>query len=400
MTPSLGMAVFSVRKLFGVRIGVCDVREMLQFRAVFGVPPTLVNVYPLCSRDCRCWPIFDVRETMKAVCLSAPGEIALVDLPEQRRGRDEVLVRVRSAGICGSDIGAYKGVNPLVSYPRIIGHEVAGEVVEVAPDETLFKAGERVIIEPYVYCGKCYPCSIGHTNCCEHLTVRGVHIDGGMAEYISHPRHLLHKVPEGIPWHLAPLAEPLVIAMHAVRQAEVKAGQHIVITGAGQIGLLAAQYALTLGAIPVIVDPVDARLSLAHALGVAHTLNPTGADVLAVIQTLTQGRMAEAVIECSGAAPAIRSALDYVSYAGHIALVGWPKAEIPLPTAFFTKKELTVRGSRNSVGQFPESLRLIAEGKIDVGALLTCTVPLAETPAVVADISEHPEKYLKVTCVF
>ena len=132
---------------------------------------------------------------MKTVCLKSPGDISLVDIPAQQRGENEVLIKVRSAGICGSDIGAYKGVNPLVSYPRVIGHEVAGEVVEVAADESEFKVGDRVILEPYVYCGKCYPCSIGHTNCCENLTVRGVHIEGGMAEYVSHPRGLLHKVP-------------------------------------------------------------------------------------------------------------------------------------------------------------------------------------------------------------
>lgn len=336
---------------------------------------------------------------MKTVCLKQPGDISLVDVPEQRREPGQVLIKVRSAGICGSDIGAYKGVNPLVSYPRVIGHEIAGEVVEVADDEQEFKVGDRVILEPYVYCGKCYPCSIGHTNCCENLTVRGVHIEGGMAEYVSHPRHLLHKVPAGIPWHLVPMAEPLVIAMHAVQQAEVAAGQHVVVTGAGQIGLLAAQYALTLGAVPIVVDPVDERLALARSLGVAHTVNPAGADAVAGILSITGGRMAEAVIECSGDARAIRGAVDYVSYAGHIALVGWPKGDIPMPTALFTKKELTVRGSRNSVGQFPESLRLIAEGKVNVEALLTRTVSMDETPAIVADIAAHPEKYLKVTCV-
>ena len=336
---------------------------------------------------------------MKTVCLKQPGDISLVDVPEQRREPGQVLIKVRSAGICGSDIGAYKGVNPLVSYPRVIGHEIAGEVVEVADDEQEFKVGDRVILEPYVYCGKCYPCSIGHTNCCENLTVRGVHIEGGMAEYVSHPRHLLHKVPAGIPWHLVPMAEPLVIAMHAVQQAEVAAGQHVVVTGAGQIGLLAAQYALTLGAVPIVVDPVDERLALARSLGVAHTVNPAGADAVAGILSITGGRMAEAVIECSGDARAIRGAVDYVSYAGHIALVGWPKGDIPMPTALFTKKELTVRGSRNSVGQFPESLRLIAEGKVNVEALLTKTVSMDETPAIVADIAAHPEKYLKVTCV-
>ncbi len=337
---------------------------------------------------------------MKTVLLKKPGDIRIGEAEKPTRVADQVLIKVRSAGICGSDIGAYKGVNPLVSYPRVIGHEIAGEVIEVADDEVELMPGDRVILEPYVYCGHCYPCSIGHTNCCENLTVRGVHIEGGMAEYVSHPRHLLHKVPDSIPWALVPMAEPLVIAMHAVQQAETKAGQHLVITGAGQIGLLAAQYALTLGALPIVVDPVDARLALAKTLGIVHTINPVATDALEAIRAITEGRMAEVVIEASGDARAIRGAIDYVAYAGHIALVGWPKNEIALPTALLTKKELTVRGSRNSVGQFPESLRLIAEGKVNVAALLTTTVSMDETPAMVADIAEHPDRYLKVTCLF
>ena len=337
---------------------------------------------------------------MKSVCLKRPGEIVLADIPKTRRGSGEILLKVRSAGICGSDIGAYKGVNPLVSYPRIIGHEIAGEVVEVPEEEVDLKPGDRVILEPYVYCGHCYPCSIGHTNCCENLTVRGVHIEGGMAEYVSHPRHLLHRVPDNIPWAIVPMAEPLVIAMHAIKQAQTRAGEHVVISGAGQIGLLAAQYAATIGAIAIIVDPVDERLALARALGVAHTINPASSDALAEIKTITKGRMAEVVIEASGDARAIRGAIDYVSYAGRISLVGWPKGDIALPTALITKKELTVRGSRNSVGQFPESLRLISEGKINVSALLTKSVTIDETPATVVDIAEHPERYLQVTCLF
>jgi 2-desacetyl-2-hydroxyethyl bacteriochlorophyllide A dehydrogenase len=336
---------------------------------------------------------------MKSVCIKRPGEIAIVELPEPKREADGVLIRVKSAGICGSDIGAYKGENPMVSYPRVIGHEIAGEVIGTADDETEFKIGDRVIVEPYVYCGACYPCSIGHTNCCEKLAVRGVHVEGGMAEVISHPRHLLHKLPENLPWRLAPMAEPLVIAMHAVRQSEVASGQRVVVTGSGSIGLLAAQYATVLGAIPIVVDPVEERLALARSLGVAHTVNPAARDVAAAIFALTEGRMAEAVVECSGAASAIRGAVDYVSHAGHVSLVGWPKGDIPMPTALFTRKELTVRGSRNSVGQFPESIRLITEGRVDVEALLTKTVPLDEAPAVVADIAAHPENYLKVICV-
>ena len=335
---------------------------------------------------------------MKSICLEKPGEISLMEIPAPKRQGDEVLIKVKSAGICGSDIGAYRGVNPLVSYPRIIGHEVAGEVVEVPANQTDFYVGDRVIIEPYIYCGKCYPCSIGHTNCCENLTVRGVHIDGGMAEYIVHPAHLLHKVPQNIPWHLVPMAEPLVISMQAVKQAEVKAGEHVVITGAGQIGLLAAQYALTLGAIPILIDPVDERLQLATRLGVKHTINPVAEDSLASIKAITCGRMAEAVIEASGDARAIRNAVDCVSYAGRISLVGWPKDEIKLPTGLFTKKELTIRGSRNSVGQFAESLRLIGEGRVNVEALITRTVSMQDAPEIIADIAAHPARYLKVIC--
>jgi L-gulonate 5-dehydrogenase len=337
---------------------------------------------------------------MKAVRLKGPGEIFLADIPAASRGKDQILVKVRSAGICGSDIGAYKGVNPLVSYPRIIGHEIAGEVVEVPDDETGLVPGDRVVLEPYIYCGDCYPCSIGHTNCCENLTVLGVHIDGGMAEYISHPRHLVHKAPTTIPWELLPLAEPLVIAMHAVKQPKLQAGEHVVITGCGQIGLLCALYALIVGAIPVVVDPVKERLVRAKSLGVPFVIDPSSEDSVALIREITHGRMAEVVIEASGDARAVRNSIDYVAYAGRISFVGYSKADTPMPTSLFTKKELTIVGSRNSVGMFPESLRLIAQGKVDVSALLTRTVAIEETPATVADIAEHPDRYLKVTCLF
>ena len=337
---------------------------------------------------------------MKSVRLNRPGEIFLADIPAAVRGKDQILVKVRSAGICGSDIGAYKGVNPLVTYPRIIGHEIAGEVVEVPDDEIALVPGDRVVLEPYVYCGNCYPCSIGHTNCCENLTVLGVHIDGGMAEYIAHPRHLVHKAPNNVPWELLPLAEPLVIAMHAVHQPKLVAGEHVVITGCGQIGLLCALYALIVGAVPIVVDPVKERLDRAKSLGVPHVIDPVGEDSVARIREITGGRMAEVVIEASGDARAVRNSIDYVSYAGRISFVGYSKADTPLPTSLFTKKELTIVGSRNSVGRFPESLRLIAEGKVDVSALLTKTVSMEDTPATLVDIAEHPDRYLKVTCLF
>ncbi|MDU4961874.1 MAG: zinc-binding alcohol dehydrogenase family protein [Sporomusaceae bacterium] len=337
---------------------------------------------------------------MKAIYLQKPGDIRVAQIPDPEQQPGHITVRVKSAGICGSDIGAYRGVNPLVSYPRVIGHEIAGEVVGVDAAETEFAIGERVILEPYVYCGHCYPCSIGHTNCCENLTVLGVHIDGGMSEYFSHPRHLVHKVPDAIPWEHVPMAEPLGISMHAVNRPQVKAGEHVVISGSGPIGLLAAQMALTLNAVPIMVDLVEERLELARSLGVPHTVNLAAVDPVEAIRQITNGRMAEVVIEASGAEKAIRGAIDYVSYAGRISLVGWPKQEVSLPTALFTKKELTIVGSRNAVGTFPKCLQLIAEKKIQVEPLITKVVPFDEIPAAVKDLSDHPEKYLKVIGMF
>lgn len=336
---------------------------------------------------------------MKAIYLEAPGNIKVAEVPYPQRGEDEILIKVRSVGICGSDIGAYMGTNPLVKYPRIIGHEVAGEVVEVSESETYFAIGDRVVLEPYVYCGKCYPCQNSRTNCCENLTVLGVHIDGAMSEYFSHPRKLVHKVPDNIPWNLLPMAEPLTISMHAVLRSRLKKGEHVVLTGSGPIGLLAAQFALTLEAVPIVVDPVEERLEFASRLGVKHTINPLKEDAVEAIKAITAGSMAEVVIEASGNAAAIRSSIDYVSYAGRISLVGWPKNEIALPTAMFTKKELDIIGSRNSFDAFPESIRLISENKVDVASVITKTISFEDLPSVVHDISVHPGNYLKVIAV-
>lgn len=334
---------------------------------------------------------------MKAVYLKAPDDVFIHDIPYPVRKENEVLIKVRAVGICGSDIGAFRGTNPLVSYPRIIGHEIGGEVVEAPENDRGIKAGDRVVLEPYVYCGSCYPCSIDRTNCCEGLTVLGVHIHGGMSEQFSHPIELVHKVPDNIPWEQVPMAEPLTIALHGIHRAGLKEGEHIAITGSGPIGLLAAECALVYGAIPIVIDPVDERLKLARDLGVKHTINPVKEDAVERIKEITNGRMAEAAMEASGAAAAVRSTIDYVSYAGRIALTGWPKNEVPLPTFLITKKELDVRGARNSAWEFPEAMKLISEGKVNVAPLISKTVSLDDIPQAVRDLSDHPEKYLKIT---
>ncbi len=336
---------------------------------------------------------------MKAIVIHRPQEISLAEVSNPERKENEVLIKVRGMGICGSDIAAYKGINPLVTYPRIIGHEIAGEVLEAPRGETEIRPGDRVVIEPYVYCGNCYPCMNKRTNCCEHLTVRGVHIDGGMSEFCFHPRHLVHKVSADASWKHLAMVEPLTIAVHAVKRARLARGEHLVVTGSGPIGLLAAQYALVVGAVPIVVDPIDERLAFARSLGIPHGINPFKENAVEGIKEITGGRMAEAVVEASGSDAAIRSSIDYVAYSGRISLVGWPKGEVSLMTAMVTKKELDVRGSRNSFQDFPESIDLIVGNKIDVTALVTRTASFEEVPEFVKEIAAYPEKFMKVVAL-
>lgn len=205
---------------------------------------------------------------MWGIKIEKPWEVACVEIDKPVPKEREALIKVRSAGICGSDIGAFRGTNPLVSYPRVIGHEIAGEIISIPENnERGLKAGDHVIADPYLYCGSCYPCSIGRTNCCTDLKVLGVHVEGGMAEYFTHPADMLWKLPERMPWELAPMAEPLTIALHGIHRGRLKAGEHVAIIGAGPIGILAAMSALAYGAEPIMIDLVDERLQEAKDLG-------------------------------------------------------------------------------------------------------------------------------------
>ncbi|MDL2217175.1 zinc-binding alcohol dehydrogenase family protein [Christensenellaceae bacterium OttesenSCG-928-M15] len=333
---------------------------------------------------------------MKAVNLQSPNTIGIKALDPPKRSASEALIKIRAGGICGSDIGAFRGTNPLVSYPRIIGHEIAGEIVEIGENSKALKAGDRVVLDPYLYCGHCYPCSIKRTNCCESLRVLGVHVDGGMAEYFTHPAEMLVKIPDGMPFEIAPLSEPLTIALHAIHRTRVRAGQHVAINGAGAIGILMALCAIAYGAEPILIDPVEKRLEYAKTLGVKHTIPLNEGPATAKIRDITNGRMAEVVMEASGANSAIRSTLDMVSHAGVIALTGWPKTETPLPTDVITRKEIDIVGCRTSAGEFEEALSLMISGRVKADAVMSKVIPFEEVPEAVRELSAHPDRYLKI----
>lgn len=340
------------------------------------------------------------RLSLKVICMREPGKIGLKEIDMPIRKPNEALIRIRAAGICGSDIGAYRGTNNLVTYPRVIGHEIAGEIVEIGENGKGLKPGDRVIVDPYLYCGHCYPCSLSRTNCCEDLKVLGVHVDGGMAEYLVHPSSMLVKVPDSLSWEHIPLAEPLTIALHAVHRSHLKVGEHIAVNGAGAIGLLIALCARAYGAVPIVVDVVQERLDFANGIGIKNTVNSTREDLLETIKMMTNGRMAEVVAEASGANQAIRNTLFMASYAGRIVLTGWPKNETSLPTDLITKKELDIVGARTSAGEFEEAIALMVGGKVNAQAVLSKVITFDDIPGMVAEQSDYPDRYLKINALF
>ena len=334
---------------------------------------------------------------MKAIKLAEPWNISCVEMEKPTPKEGEALIKVVAAGICGSDIGAFRGTNGLVSYPRVIGHELAG-IVESIPENNKngIKVGDRVVVDPYLYCGHCYPCSIGRTNCCTDLKVLGVHVDGGMAEYYCHPADMLIKIPEGMTWEQAAMAEPLTISLHGIHRGGLKAGEFCAIYGAGPIGLVAGMVAEAYGAHAIVIDLVQERLDFAKKVGIEYVINSGKEDPIAKVAEITGGMMAQRVMECTGANPCVRGCLDLVSNAGRITLTGWPKKETSLPTDVITKKEVDIRGARTSAGEFQEALELIATKRVDMDQILTKTVTMDEAPATIVDIEKNPGNYMKV----
>ena len=334
---------------------------------------------------------------MKAIKLAEPWNISCVEMEKPTPKEGEALIKVVAAGICGSDIGAFRGTNGLVSYPRVIGHELAG-IVESIPENNKngIKVGDRVVVDPYLYCGHCYPCSIGRTNCCTDLKVLGVHVDGGMAEYYCHPADMLIKIPEGMTWEQAAMAEPLTISLHGIHRGGLKAGEFCAIYGAGPIGLVAGMVAEAYGAHAIVIDLVQERLDFAKKVGIEYVINSGKEDPIAKVAEITGGMMAQQVMECTGANPCVRGCLDLVSNAGRITLTGWPKKETSLPTDVITKQEVDIRGARTSAGEFQEALELIATKRVDMDQILTKTVTMDEAPATIVDIEKNPGNYMKV----
>lgn len=335
---------------------------------------------------------------MRTLSIFAPGNLVMEDLPRPQLTPGNAIVRIEMCGICGSDVTAYSGRNPTMRYPiHGLGHEGVGVIEEIGVNDRGLKVGDRVALEPYVPDFTCHMCRIGRFNNCADLHVCGVHKDGMMTEYFSHPIRLLYKLPDELDFLRAALVEPLTIGLHGATRARVTAGDKVVVFGAGTIGLMAAFGCLSYGATPILVDMVQERLDFARdQLGMPHVFNSRDGGVVEYLKEVTDGTMCQAMIDCTGAAPVLANMHDYVWHGGRIALVGWPHGPVTVNQTRLMQKEIDVCPCRNSCGKFPEAIRLIQADQLPIKKLITKTIRLEETESTIRDMMEHPGNYLKV----
>lgn len=312
---------------------------------------------------------------MKALQLAEPKRWTTVDIPEpQAPGPGEALLRVHRVGICGTDLGGYLGKMPFFSYPRIPGHELGVEVLAVGDGVTNVKPGDRCSVEPYLNCGHCYTCRRGHTNCCETNKTLGVMCDGGMTERIILPARKLHPSAK-LNFEQLALVETLAIGCHAVNRGHPKSDEHVLVIGAGPIGLSAIEFAKLAAKKTIVMDMNEQRLAFVREkMGVPDTIMAKGdGNELRQLAELTNGQLADVVIDATGSNKSMANALNYCAFKGRLVYVGITQAEISIPHApALHRRELDILASRNALpGDFTRIIKLIEDGKIDTRPWIT-----------------------------
>ena len=326
---------------------------------------------------------------MRAAIFNAPHMIEVGEQPNPQPGPGEVLVSVQATGICAGDMYIYLGKNPYAQYPVIGGHEIAGTVMAVGEGVRNIEVGAQVVVEPFIGCGHCYPCRVGKPNCCANLRIIGIHQAGGFAEQVLAPAQNIHLVPAGLSPLFASFAEPVAIGVQACRRGQVSAADDVLILGCGPIGLALIEVARARGARVIATDIAESRLDFAASLGA--DVVKAGDELLPHILQRTNGEGMPVVIEATGNPKAMESTVDLVAAGGRIVIVGLVKegTMVNFPGLDFTRKEMTVVGSRASANCFPEALQLLAGGAIHYPQVATA-FEMWDAPAVFARLAADP----------
>ena len=306
----------------------------------------------------------------------------MASMPEPAIGPEEVLVRVKACGICGSDVHGFDGSTGRRVPPLVMGHEASGEVAALGTDVTDLAIGERVTFDSTIYCGRCFYCLRGEVNLCDNREVMGVspgtyRRHGAFADFVAVPRRIVYRLPDSIGFEQAALIEAVSVAVHGVSLIAPQAGGTAVVVGSGMIGLLTMQAARLAGCGRIIATDVDeGRLELARQAGAAETVNSRSQNAPEAVRRMTDGRGADVVLECVGLPATVRDAIASVRKGGRVALVGNVTPAVELPLQDVVSRQVRLQGSCASCGEYPAVIEMMAKGDIQVDSLISAVAPL------------------------
>ncbi|HLJ79621.1 MAG TPA: zinc-binding alcohol dehydrogenase family protein [Acidobacteriaceae bacterium] len=334
-------------------------------------------------------------EPVKAFVLRKPGEASIETIPDATAGPGEALLRVRRVGLCGTDLSSWRGKNPLVSYPRIPGHEIAATIVELPKGAAGLSVGMDVTLSPYKSCGACAACRNGRHNACLNNQTLGVQREGGMAELLPCPVEKLYAANLNLT-ELC-LVEPLTVGFHAVARGRVTNKDTVAIFGCGGVGLGAVAGAAHRGARVIGIDVEDDKLQIARQAGATELVNTRRQNAVEILREVTAGHGPDVVIEAIGLPETFRQAVDIVASTGRVVYIGYAKEPVRYETRFFVQKEVDIMGSRNAQPEnFREVIAMLEAKQFPVASTVTTVAPLDEAPALLRSWSENPGQFSKI----
>ena len=333
---------------------------------------------------------------MKAVVLEGPGRAALTGVADpQTMGEDDILLQVRKIGLCGSDLNSYRGRNPLVTFPRIPGHEIAATVAARNPKHPEWQTGTAVTASPYTNCGRCASCLRGRHNACQFNQTLGVQRDGALTEYIAVPTDRLYRAD--LTLKELCLVEPLTVGFHAAARGRVGAKDTVAVFGCGGVGLGAVAGAAFRGATVIGLDLEDDKLATARKAGATHTVNTAAGDSHAQLAELTDGRGPDVMIEAIGLPQTFRAAVEEVAFTGRVVYIGYAKEQVAYETRLFVQKELDILGSRNALPEdFRDVIRMLEAHRFPVDEAVTHVVPMEQASDILEEWSQAPARFTKI----
>jgi 2-desacetyl-2-hydroxyethyl bacteriochlorophyllide A dehydrogenase len=331
---------------------------------------------------------------MKALVLEKPGHASIQEVPEPVVADQRILLKVRMVGFCGSDLNSFRGLNPLVSFPRILGHEVCATIVQAGSDSGL-AVGTDVVVSPYTSCGQCASCRRRRPNACQFNQTLGVQRDGAITEFIAAPREKLYSAR--LTTKELCLVEPLTVGFHAVARGRVAANDTVAVLGCGGVGLGAIAASSSKGAKTICVDLDDEKLELARAAGGIQTINTRRQSLHEQLLEMTEGRGPDVVIEAIGTPATFRSAVEEVAFTGRVVYIGYAKEPVSYETRLFVQKELDILGSRNALPEdFHAVISMMEARKFPVEQAVSAVVPLEEAGQALRSWSENPSQFRKI----